>query len=155
MNLAFKSFAAPLFYFPRMGEGSPYDRYEDIWCGYVAQRIGRELGYAFTVGQPWVDHNRASDPFKNTIKEASGLEPNEVFWQILDGIDISEALEADGAEQRLDRAVALLAEALAHGKWVDTYDYFTSSIPAGFIEYLAEYGACLDKWRKLLWSTIK
>src|SRR5262249_34329858 len=79
MNLAFRQEAACLMYFPPMGQGSPYSRFDDIWCGLVLERVCRHLGLAVTVGRPLVRHQRASDPFVNLVKEAPGVRDHETI----------------------------------------------------------------------------
>jgi hypothetical protein len=84
MNLAFRREAAPLMYFPRMGEGTPFRRFDDIWCGIILQRCLRQLGWSAGVGSPIVSHQKASDPMNNLVHEAAGIRANEEFWQIVD-----------------------------------------------------------------------
>ena len=72
MNLAFRREAACLMYFPPMGQGSPYGRFDDIWCGLILQRIGRHLGFAICTGRPLVWHQRASVALTNLTREAPG-----------------------------------------------------------------------------------
>jgi len=81
MNLAFARMALPAFYLPRMGQGVEYDRFDDIWGGVIVKRICDHLGCHVTVGRPVVEHQRASDPFTNLVKEANGIARNETFWQ--------------------------------------------------------------------------
>jgi hypothetical protein len=81
MNLAFARKAAPLFYFPKMGAGSPYRRFDDIWGGIIAKRVMDHLGWRMSVGEPFIVHARASDPFKNLVAEAPGVGLNETFWE--------------------------------------------------------------------------
>jgi hypothetical protein len=81
MNLAFRREVACLMYFAPMGRGQPYSRFDDIWCGILVQRICCHLGYSIVVGRPLVDHRRASDPFRNLVKEAPGIEANERMWE--------------------------------------------------------------------------
>ncbi len=88
MNLAFSRAAACLMYFPPMGEGSPYGRFDDIWAGLVVQRICRHLHWSIACGHPVVDHQRASDPFANLVKEAPGIRANERMWEIVDAIEL-------------------------------------------------------------------
>jgi hypothetical protein len=83
MNLAFRRDVACLMYFAPMGIGQPYGRFDDIWCGILAQRICRHLGYSIVVGPPHVDHRRASDPFRNLVREAPGIELNERLWETI------------------------------------------------------------------------
>jgi reversibly glycosylated polypeptide/UDP-arabinopyranose mutase len=89
MNLAFTREIASAMYFPLMGADMPYDRFDDIWCGIIAKRVCDHLGLACVSGAPFVHHERASDPFRNLIKEGTGIAENERFWQVVDGAKIS------------------------------------------------------------------
>jgi hypothetical protein len=89
MNLAFRREAACLMYFPPMGQGSPYARFDDIWAGLVLQRICRHLRISIVCGHPVVEHRRASDPFANLVKEAPGIRANESMWQIVDDVPLT------------------------------------------------------------------
>ena len=85
MNLAFRREITPLMYFPLMGEDKNgnkwgYDRFDDIWAGIFSKKIMDHLGYSVINGAPFVEHRKASDPFKNLIKEAAGIEANEEIW---------------------------------------------------------------------------
>jgi hypothetical protein len=102
MNVAFRAEALPAMYFPKMGEGSPYSRFDDIWCGLVMQRALAATGYRVAVGEPFVEHVRASNPFKNLIKEAAGVEANEYVWRLFDKIGLNA--EPDLAENVLQIA---------------------------------------------------
>src|SRR3989344_118078 len=86
MNLAFKTKIAPIMYFPLMGydpKGNHwgYDRFDDIWAGIFAKKIIDHLGFAVVNGSPFVEHKKASDPFKNLQKEAKGIEINESLYK--------------------------------------------------------------------------
>lgn len=81
MNLAFKRKVACLSYFPFMGQGSPYARFDDIWFGIILKRICDHLGLQISYGMPFVRHSRASNPFTNLVKEAPGIVANETFWE--------------------------------------------------------------------------
>src|SRR5262245_34460920 len=63
MNFAFRREVLHAMYFPRMGQDSPYSRFDDIWCGLVAQIVLHHLGFRFTVGEPFVCHRGAGDVF--------------------------------------------------------------------------------------------
>ena len=88
MNLAFRREVACVMYFPPMGVGSPYARFDDIWAGLVLQRICRHLRYGIVCGQPLVEHRRASDPFANLVKEAPGIRANEHMWETVDAVEL-------------------------------------------------------------------
>lgn len=120
MNLAFRAEATPLFYFPPMGDGSPYRRFDDIWSGVVAKRVMDHLGWGFSAGEPIVVHARASDPMANLVKEAPGIARNETLWEEVDRAPLSArepaacvreigdhlAREGDEYTRRLGRALA-------------------------------------------------
>jgi len=107
MNFAFKAQALPALYFPPMGEGSPFSRFDDIWAGLVLQRALAAVDMLVTTGEPFVNHARASDPFKNLIREAPGVEANEWAWRLL-GRPLPP-------QEVLPDAVAVLAERLRRG----------------------------------------
>jgi reversibly glycosylated polypeptide/UDP-arabinopyranose mutase len=88
MNLAVRREAACLMYYPPMGLGSPYGRFDDIWCGLVVQRICRHLRRSIVCGRPLVHHQRASDPFANLVKEAPGIDANEDMWERIDSVEL-------------------------------------------------------------------
>lgn len=90
MNVCFRAAAAPLMYFPLMGEGQPYARFDDIWGGVIAKTIADVLGWLVTCGEPHVEHQRASDPFVNLVKEAPGIAFNEQFWEYIDSVHWGE-----------------------------------------------------------------
>jgi hypothetical protein len=86
MNLAFRKEAAPLMYLPRMGQDTPFRRFDDIWCGLIAQKVCAHLGWNMAAGRPIVRHVKASAPMDNLVKEAPGIRANEEFWRVLDAI---------------------------------------------------------------------
>ncbi len=128
MNLCIRRDAIPLFYFPLMGEGQPYRRFDDIWAGVIAKKICDHLGWHISVGEPFVEHRRASDARANAEKEAPGVDANESFWEAVDGIELPEwhatvtdLVAALGGELKL----------------------------AGHGEYLTRLGASLRTWARL------
>ncbi|HZP20390.1 MAG TPA: hypothetical protein VFB16_09285 [Bauldia sp.] len=94
MNIAFRAEVLPLLYMPKMGEGSPYRRFDDIWSGIILQRCCRHLGLLLSAGDPHIRHNRASDPMANLEKEAPGIRANEDFWKVVDAVPLTE-METD------------------------------------------------------------
>ncbi len=91
MNLCIKREAIPLFYFPLMGQGQPYSRFDDIWAGIIAKKVMDHLGWQMSVGEPFVEHRKASDPFVNLVKEAPGIGANEKFWEVIDRITLPDS----------------------------------------------------------------
>lgn len=90
MNLAFNAEIAPLMYFGLQGSDYPYDRFDDIWAGIFSKKILDHLRYAVTSGRPSVEHRKQSNVFRNLIKEAPGIEVNEVLWKVVDQVELTE-----------------------------------------------------------------
>lgn len=94
MNIAFRREVAPLMYMPKMGEDSPYGRFDDIWCGIILQRCCRHLALSLAVGEPHIRHMRASHPLINLEREAPGIRANELFWKVVEATPLDMALHA-------------------------------------------------------------
>jgi reversibly glycosylated polypeptide/UDP-arabinopyranose mutase len=100
MNFCFRGRLAVMSYFPLMGEGYPYRRFDDIWFGIIAKKICDHLGLLISVGHPFVHHAKASDPFVNLVKEAPGIKMNEAFWETIDQIVLT-SLTPTGCMQEI------------------------------------------------------
>jgi hypothetical protein len=96
MNLAFRRELLPAFYMPVMGkEVYGFDRFGDIWAGVFAKKVCDHLDRAVLMGEPFVSHQRRSDPHRNKEKEEEGKPLNELLWRhvdkmVLEGFDVSE-----------------------------------------------------------------
>ncbi|HWB13355.1 MAG TPA: hypothetical protein VG826_29285 [Pirellulales bacterium] len=121
MNLFFHVDLLPALYFPLMGEGQLYRRFDDIWAGWGFQKLAEHCRVAWSFGEPWIEHQRASDPFRNLVAEAPGIARNETMWRELNEIRL--------ASSTLIGAAADLAEGLRSGKG-----------------YLAAWGRALQCW---------
>lgn len=93
MNVAFRREIAPLMYMPKMGEGSPFRRFDDIWCGVILQRCCRHLGLLLAAGEPHIRHARRSDPLVNLVKEAPGIRANENFWKVIEATPLDASAQ--------------------------------------------------------------
>jgi reversibly glycosylated polypeptide/UDP-arabinopyranose mutase len=131
MNFAFRRDALPALYFPPMGQGSPFCRFDDIWGGLVLQCILARIGRSITVGEPFVQHQRASDPLRNLVREAPGIEANETVWHLL-----WPALKGHSAD--VSSAVREVA-AILHSP--------TDASPLA--SYLRRWGDALEVWLRL------
>ncbi len=98
MNVFWRRDTTPLMYHMLMGntidrEGRltslGLDRFGDIFAGIVMKRISDHLGWIVSSGVPYIHHDRASDPFKNLVKEAAGIGLNETFWERIDAIPLT------------------------------------------------------------------
>ena len=94
MNVCFKGDIAPIMYFPLMGEGYPYRRFDDIWCGIIMKKICDHLGYHVSSGEPHILHYKASDPFVNLVREAPGIAASEWFWKTIDSVKLTKGTPA-------------------------------------------------------------
>ena len=99
MNIFFNTSLTPIMYFPLMGLNQPYNRFDDIWCGWIFQKILQHLNLSWSIGEPFIEHSKASDPFINLIKEAPGVQKNEIFWQIIDNIPLTAKTPVDCIKQ--------------------------------------------------------
>lgn len=125
MNVAFARELTPLMYFPLMGEGQPFRRFDDIWCGVIMKRVCDHLRYAVSVGPPLVHHDRASDAFANLVREAPGVAAHESFWQTIDEIPLTGSTPCECLRE-LGRELATHED-----------------------EYLARLGRALELWSGL------
>ncbi len=140
MNIAFRRELAPLMYMPKMGEGSPYHRFDDIWCGVILQRCCRHLGLLLAVGEPHIQHVRASDPLVNLEREAPGIRANEDLWKVI------EVIPFDASRQTTPLTCVELVS--AHLMSADRLD--VSPIrDVTLVSYLAAEGARMQSWCKM------
>jgi reversibly glycosylated polypeptide/UDP-arabinopyranose mutase len=77
MNVAFdRVLIGAAFMQGLMGDGQPWARYDDMFAGWASKACADRLGYGVKSGQPYIIHNKASNPFTNLKKEYVGL-----YWQ--------------------------------------------------------------------------
>lgn len=130
MNLAFRVEVLPLLYFAPMGVGQPVGRFDDIWLGLVAQRGFAALGQRIAVGGAVVHHVRASDPFTNLRREATGVALHEHLWRLIDGIPVTA------------RAPAAIATEIGAGLLA-----LAEAVPLTDLRgYVGLYGFALQRW---------
>jgi hypothetical protein len=135
MNISFRSELLPLMYFPKMGVGVPYRRFDDIWCGVILQRCARHLRLRLSVGDPAIDHRRASRPLVNLEKEAPGIAANEQFWQLVDNIVLIDAVTPLECMQRIGAGLRLRV------------DEASCTVLQGYLHVL---GGCIADWCDML-----
>ena len=79
MNVAFKRKVLPYYYqAPMFGD---MNRFADIYSGWEVKKVIDTNGWAMVTGYAKVNHNRASNPFVNLIKEGTGLMFNEAYGE--------------------------------------------------------------------------
>lgn len=75
MNLAFHSHWYPYCKFIDI------PRFDDIWSGFIWQKVAYTKGYCFNLNGPLVTHSRQSNIWLNLLQEAQHLELNETIWK--------------------------------------------------------------------------
>ena len=88
MNLAWRAELTPIMYFGIFGPDWDFDQYDDIWAGVLSKKICDHLGYAHVSGYPSVEHRKQSNVYANLKKQAPGLQMNENFWKVVQGIQL-------------------------------------------------------------------
>lgn len=83
MNIAFRPELLPAMYNLPMGQGQPFNRFDDIWCGLIMKKACDAMGWAVRSGSPCIRHIRASDAKRNAELEAPGIVENEKVWDLL------------------------------------------------------------------------
>jgi hypothetical protein len=142
MNMAWRAEFTPAMIMPPSGLDQVYDRFEDIWCGLLAQRVLKAHGWHATVGTPLVLHHRASDPFVNLKKEAPGLELNERLWTLVKSLDVTDY--AGSVFARTSHAMKMLAESLLEKNG------YPRDLPRGKETFTADWANVILDWLKLL-----
>jgi len=86
MNFACWAHAIPGFLFiPDFDEGEEkFRRYDDIWGGYIFQKLMQKADEKITYGFPVVYHDTIVDPVEDAEKETSGIAFEEQFYQMVD-----------------------------------------------------------------------
>lgn len=77
MNVAFKRQVLPYYYQAPMYKD--INRFADIWSGWEVKKWIDKNNLCMVNGYATVNHNRASNPFVNLVKEAKGVGINEDF----------------------------------------------------------------------------
>lgn len=56
-------------------------RWDDIWMGWIWEKIAYEKGFCFNLNGPLVRHSRQSNVWRNLREEALYIEQNETLWE--------------------------------------------------------------------------
>ena len=105
MNVAFdRALIGPAFMQGLMGDGQPWARYDDMFAGWASKVVADHLNVGVKSGQPYVRHNKASNPFTNLKKEWKGLWWQEQVISFLQNIRLSTKPAAGPAAAYVDLA---------------------------------------------------
>lgn len=82
MHVAFKREVLPYYYHCPVETFPGAERFDDIWMGIELKKaIDAMPGKCIVSGCVFIEHTRASNPFKNLAREAVGIEINETLWK--------------------------------------------------------------------------
>jgi reversibly glycosylated polypeptide len=101
MNIAFRPELLPAMYNLPMGQGQPFHRFDDIWCGLIMKKVCDAMGWSVRSGSPCIRHVRASDAKRNAELEAPGIVENEKAWKFLAELQI----DINHAGERFDMVI--------------------------------------------------
>jgi reversibly glycosylated polypeptide/UDP-arabinopyranose mutase len=113
MNLSFRPEALPLVYYLPMGQGQPYHRFADIWCGWILKKVCDHLRWSVRSGAPFVFHSRASNAARNAELESHGLSMNDSLWRLMHETEI----EGETARECLDSLYRRIVESIDGTYW--------------------------------------
>lgn len=90
MNVSFRNDAIPFMLFlPNfMHNEEKFTRHDDIWGGYIFQKIARAKGFALSYGAPFVYHDTVVIPEEDAKDEEAMIKYEEDFY-----FDIDDAIE--------------------------------------------------------------
>jgi len=136
MNWACNREVMPLMYFGVQGPRWRVDRFDDIWCGFIAKKVMDHLRMAVWSGKPCINHVRASDVFVNLEKEAPGYRMNNEFYEFLFDLTIK-------GETPLECMKHVGEKIYAWGRKIN-----------GIGSYWEKYGEAIQIWASLFEKTI-
>jgi len=112
MNLAWKPEFTPAMYFGLQGPDWPFNRFDDIWAGFMVKKIADHLNLAVHSGDPAVWHERLSGLFYSYENEHLGVLHNEALWQVFDNLIIPmDFCEVDlSLQQRVSKCVSFVSQ---------------------------------------------
>ena len=139
MNVCYHRSAIPAAYNLLMGlQTFGFDRFDDIWSGFLLKRVADHLGFYCASGLPFVFHSKASNPFVNLRKEALGIHLNEFVWRHVEAAPLS--------------ARTILGSFGELAGWMRTFPRAFPEAPAndGYFERL---GTAMETWCELFAGT--
>jgi hypothetical protein len=149
MNFAFPAWALPYMYFPKMGQNTPYRRFDDIWCGLVMQLACESTNHALSVGGPVIDHQQAASVASaraRLIAEAPGIDANDMLWELFDSWKHAPTLREKCAPVAALTKIAVLLQAVRD---IDLPPSSHAVNRAEFLHYLHKLAGWLADWLDL------
>lgn len=86
MNVSFRNDAAPyMMFLPNFMHGEEkFTRHDDIWGGYIFQRVAQARGFALSYGQPIVYHDTTVIPEEDALEEEAMIRHEKEFYRMVD-----------------------------------------------------------------------
>lgn len=105
-NTAFLTKFTPIFYVLKMDSminGLKIDRYDDIWSGWMLQKIMHKFGYTATFGTPLSYHDRNSHNYSKDLScEFIGIALNLLIFDAIDKCNITASTISEAYLQLAD-----------------------------------------------------
>ncbi len=86
MNVSFRNDAVPyMLFLPNFGfNGERFSRHDDIWGGYIFQRVAHALGFGLSYGNPVVFHDTIVVPEEDAAEEVPMIKYERQFYRMID-----------------------------------------------------------------------
>lgn len=86
MNVSFRNAAVPyMLFLPNFDFGPEhFTRHDDIWGGYIFQRVVRAMGFEVTYGDPNVFHDTVVVPEEDAAAEVAMIKYERDFYHMVD-----------------------------------------------------------------------
>ncbi len=86
MNVSFRNDAVPFMLFlPNFKFGEyKFSRHDDIWGGYIFQKIAQSRGFALSYGMPNVYHDTVVVPEEDAAEEVAMIKYEKEFYNMID-----------------------------------------------------------------------
>lgn len=86
MNIAFRNDAVPYMLFLPNFQFLDYkfSRHDDIWGGYIFQKVARALGFELSYGNPIVFHDTVVIPEEDAAEEVAMIKYDREFYRMID-----------------------------------------------------------------------
>jgi hypothetical protein len=86
MNVSFKREAIPyMLFLPNFKyRKSKFSRHDDIWGGYIFQKISHAKNKALSFGEPYVFHDTVVIPEEDAKEEEAMIKYEEAFYDLMD-----------------------------------------------------------------------
>jgi len=137
MNYTFDIRLAPALMHWHSNKDPQWDRYDDIWAGYVAKHLLDKNNHGVIVGNPVVDHAKSGDITKEWVRERYCESISHWLYPLID-----EAMTGVGPSPSYAQQVYQFANTFRHL-------LAKSECPPMWSHYLMHMSCVLSEWAEL------